>query len=309
MYVKSIPENAEFDYVIVGAGSAGCVLADRLSASGKHQVLQRHGIDVRHHLPGVGENLRDHPNTRLTYECSQPITINDVLRSPWLKMKEGLRFIFKREGLLTICSATAQMNHRSSDKADQPDLVLRLLPLSGKDRYARTPDKGLDPHAGFTFGVTVLQPHSRGICHVQSNDPMQQAAMDPQYLSHEPDAQLFLDGIRVAHNPLLMVVHPSFNVKTVKDLIALAKAQPGVVNFATGGIGSSPHMSMELLKSMARIDMVPIHYKGDGAAVKEQITKLGLEIVGNTPEQYATFLRSENVRWGNMVRQLKLKAD
>ena len=51
----------------------------------------------------------------------------------------------------------------------------------------------------------------------------------------------------VAHNPLLMVVHPSFGVKTVKELIAVAKAQPGVVNFATGGIGSSPHMSMELL--------------------------------------------------------------
>lgn len=185
----------------------------------------------------------------------------------------------------------------------------------------------------------------------------------------------------------------------VKDLIALAKAQPGAVNFATGGIGSSPHMSMELLKSMAKIDMVPIHYKGDGAAVidliggqvpifsasiagllqyvktgklrgvavtgskrsaiapefptiaesglpgfevvtwfgllttagvpaevinrlygelsqslaqaavKEQITKLGLEIVGSLPDQYATFLRSENVKWGNMVRQLKLKAD
>ena len=39
MYVKSIPDNAEFDYVIVGAGSAGCVLADRLTANGKHQVL------------------------------------------------------------------------------------------------------------------------------------------------------------------------------------------------------------------------------------------------------------------------------
>ncbi len=203
----------------------------------------------------------------------------------------------------------------------------------------------------------------------------------------------------VAHNPLLMTVHPSFGVKSVKELIALARAQPGVVNFATGGIGSSPHMSMELLKSMAKIDMVPIHYKGDGAAVieliggqvplfsasiagllqyvksgklrgiavtgakrssiatefptvaesglpgfevvtwfgllttagtpadvinrlygelgksleqpavKEQITKLGLEIVGSAPDQYATFLRSENVKWGNMVRQLKLKAD
>lgn len=203
----------------------------------------------------------------------------------------------------------------------------------------------------------------------------------------------------VSHNPLLMTVHPSFGVKTVKDLIAIAKAQPGVVNFATGGVGSSPHMSMELLKSMAKIDMVPVHYKGDGAAVidllggqvplftasiagllqhvktgklrgiaitgakrstiapefptiaetglpgfevvtwfgllttagtpndvvnrlyselsqslaqpavKDQIAKLGMEIVGSAPDQYAQFLRAENVKWGNMVRQLKLKAD
>lgn len=203
----------------------------------------------------------------------------------------------------------------------------------------------------------------------------------------------------VAHNPLLMVVHPSMNVKTVKDLIAIARAQPGAVNFATGGIGSSPHMSMELLKSMAKIDMVPVHYKGDGAAiidlvggqvslftasiaglvqhvksgklrgiavtggkrsaiapefptiaetglpgyevvtwfgllttagtpadvinkiyndlgqsltqpaVKDQFTKLGLEVVGSSPDNYAQFLRAENTRWGNMVRQLKLKAD
>jgi len=113
-------------------------------------------------------------------------------------LREGLRFAFKREGLLTICSATAQMNYRSSDKVEQPDLVLRLLPLSGRDRYARTPEKGLDPHSGFTFGITVLQPFSRGTCHIKSTDPLQQAAMDPKYLSHEADVQTFLDGMRVA---------------------------------------------------------------------------------------------------------------
>ena len=43
--------------------------------------------------------------------------------------------------------------------------------------------------------------------------------------------------------------------------------------------------------------------------VKEQLTKLGLEIVGSAPDHYAQFLRAENVKWGNMVRQLKLKAD
>ena len=44
-------------------------------------------------------------------------------------------------------------------------------------------------------------------------------------------------------------------------------------------------------------------------AVKDQFTKLGLEVVGSSPDNYAQFLRAENTRWGNMVRQLKLKAD
>ena len=77
----------------------------------------------------------------------------------------------------------------------------------------------------------------------------------------------FVTIVRVAHNPLLMVVHPSMPVKSFKEVIALAKARPGQINFATGGIGSSPHMSMELIKSITKIDMVPIHYKGDGAAI------------------------------------------
>jgi tripartite-type tricarboxylate transporter receptor subunit TctC len=77
----------------------------------------------------------------------------------------------------------------------------------------------------------------------------------------------FVTIVRVAHNPLLMVVHPSMPVKSFKELVALARAKPGQINFATGGIGSSPHMSMELVKSLTKIDMVPVHYKGDGAAI------------------------------------------
>ena len=76
--------------------------------------------------------------------------------------------------------------------------MLRLLPLSGKDRYARTPGYGMDMFPGFTFGVTVLQPRSTGTLHIRSRDPLQQASMDPRYLSHEADAQLFLDGMRLA---------------------------------------------------------------------------------------------------------------
>ena len=184
--------------VVLSAGPLASPQLLELSGIGNSEILQKHGIGVVHHLPGVGENLRDHPNTRLTFECAQAITINDVLRSPWLKFKEGLRFIFKREGLLTICSSTAQANVRSHPEVPQADLVLRLQPLSSEDRYNRTPGGGLDPFPGFTIGVTVLQPRSVGSVHIQSRDPLQQAAMDPKYLSHEADAQLFLDGVRLA---------------------------------------------------------------------------------------------------------------
>lgn len=209
----------------------------------------------------------------------------------------------------------------------------------------------------------------------------------------------FATVVRVVHNPLLMVVNPSVPVRSLNELIALAKARPGQLNFATGGIGSSPHMSMELFKSTVKLDMVPIHYKGDGAAiidiiggqvplltssisallpyvrsgklrgiavtsmkrstvapdfptiaesglpgfevitwfgilvpaatprdiinrlnaeivqsvsqpnVNEQLVKMGFEIVANTPEQYAVFLREENVKWGKVVRDLGLRAE
>jgi len=184
--------------VLLSAGPLVSPKLLELSGIGNSEILQKFGIDVVHHLPGVGENLRDHANLRLTFECAQPITINDVLSNPWLKMKEGLRFIFKRQGLLTICSATAQMNYRAGRGATQPNLVLRLLPLSGKDRYARTPRYGLDPFPGFTLAVAVLQPRSVGTLHLRSRDPLEQASMDPKYLSNESDAELFLEGMRVA---------------------------------------------------------------------------------------------------------------
>jgi hypothetical protein len=89
--------------------------------------------------------------------------------------------------LLTICSATAQVAWRGDPQSRQADLAMLLLPLSGRDRYARTPQYGLDPFPGFTFAFKVLQPRSVGTLHIQSREPLQQAAMDPKYLSHEAD--------------------------------------------------------------------------------------------------------------------------
>ena len=184
--------------VVLAAGPLASPQILELSGIGNSEILRRHGIDVVHHLPGVGENLRDHPSSRISFECARPITINDVLRSPWLRMKEGLRWLFRSEGLLTICSATSQIAWRCDPKSKQADMAMLLLPLSGRDRYARTARYGLDPHPGFTFGLKVLQPRSVGTLHIRSRDPLVQATMDPRYLSHEADVQLFLEGMRFA---------------------------------------------------------------------------------------------------------------
>ena len=79
----------------------------------------------------------------------------------------------------------------------------------------------------------------------------------------------FAAVVRVAHNPLLVAVHPSMPVKSIDDLIALAKARPGLVNFASGGVGSSPHMTLELFKRTVKVDIVPVHYKGETPAIIE----------------------------------------
>jgi tripartite-type tricarboxylate transporter receptor subunit TctC len=69
--------------------------------------------------------------------------------------------------------------------------------------------------------------------------------------------------------PVIMIVHPSVPVRTVKELVALARAQPGALNFASGGPGSSTHLGVELLKYVAKIDLVHIPYKGTGPAVAD----------------------------------------
>ena len=72
----------------------------------------------------------------------------------------------------------------------------------------------------------------------------------------------------VASSPLMLVVHPSLPVKSVKDLIALARSKPGQVVFASSGNGTILHLAAETLKSMAGIDMIHVPYKGSSQAVQ-----------------------------------------
>ena len=76
----------------------------------------------------------------------------------------------------------------------------------------------------------------------------------------------------VADVPTALVVHPSLPVKNVKDLIALARAQPGTINYSTAGRGTVGHLAAELLSSIAKIKLTPIHYKSSGQSLIDVIS-------------------------------------
>ena len=69
--------------------------------------------------------------------------------------------------------------------------------------------------------------------------------------------------------PTVLVVHPSVTARSVKELVALAKARPGDLNYASSGIGSSTHLAGELFKSLAGVDVVRVPYKGGGPAMND----------------------------------------
>jgi tripartite-type tricarboxylate transporter receptor subunit TctC len=89
---------------------------------------------------------------------------------------------------------------------------------------------------------------------------------------------------QVTTQPIAVAVHASLPVKSVQELVAYAKANPGKLSFAHSGTGSGQHMSGELLKKMAGIDIVHIPYKGGGPAVQDLVAgQVPMGVLGSTP--------------------------
>jgi tripartite-type tricarboxylate transporter receptor subunit TctC len=103
-------------------------------------------------------------------------------------------------------------------------------------------------------------------------------------------AKLPYDGLRdfapisrIGTTPNAINVHPSLPVQTLKELVVHAKANPGKISYGHGGVGASPHLTMELFKSLARIDMVHIAYKGASPALADLIGGQIPVMISNVP--------------------------
>lgn len=89
-------------------------------------------------------------------------------------------------------------------------------------------------------------------------------------LSYHP-VRDFVPISKIAVVPMLMTVHPSVPVKNVKEVIAFARARPGQIAFATAGVGTTGHLAGELFKSMARVDILHVAYRGSPQALVETV--------------------------------------
>ena len=96
-------------------------------------------------------------------------------------------------------------------------------------------------------------------------------------------------------SPNIIVVHPSLPVKSVRDLIALAKARPGQLNYGTTGSGGSNHLAGELFKSMAGVDMVRINYKGASQSLADLLGGQ-IQVMFPTPNSASSHVKSGRLK-------------
>jgi tripartite-type tricarboxylate transporter receptor subunit TctC len=185
---------------------------------------------------------------------------------------------------LTALSSVAFAAH-AADVASYPAKPIRLIvpfaPAGSADALART----MQPALSEAFGQTLVIDNRPGASSIIGTDMGAKAPPDGYTLilattTHAVNpsliAKLPFDAIKdfsavslVVSQPNILVVHPSVAAKSVKELVALAKAKPNTLNFASGGNGSSPHLSGELFKIVAGIQITHVPYKSSGPGVTD----------------------------------------
>ena len=179
--------------VLLCAGAVQTPQLLQLSGVGPRSLLAEFGIPLVHELPGVGENLQDHLQARAIFECTRPITTNDDLKSWWRTLAMGLDYVVTRGGAMAVGINQGGIFARVDPGSPTPDVQFHIATLSS-DMAGSSPH----PFSGFTMSVCQLRPESRGFVRIQSADPLQSPAMQPNYLATAHDRHILVAGLRLA---------------------------------------------------------------------------------------------------------------
>ena len=177
--------------VILAGGAINSPQLLMLSGVGPADHLGEHGIKVVADLPGVGQNLQDHLELYVQYECTKPITLYKATK-PWHQVMIGLEWFLNHSGWGASAHLEAGGFIRSRAGVEHPDLQFHFLPSVVWDHGRVMADR----HA-FQAHVGPMRPASVGHLALQSADPRDHPLIQPNYLSTEGDRREMRDAVKL----------------------------------------------------------------------------------------------------------------
>jgi choline dehydrogenase len=213
--------------VILAAGTFGSPQILQLSGIGPAPCLRGLGIEVRHNLPGVGENLQDHWMLRIQHRLQNTVTLSGWMLSPFGRVALGLHYFLARRGPLSAQPTLLAVFARTLPGLDIPDVQIHVSAAS----YAQVGGP-LHPFPGITSSACILRPTSRGHVRVRSAA----AAAPPRILHnflatvHDQEVAVRAVGLvrRIVAQPALQPFHPRElnplpDVQTAEEIIHYAR--------------------------------------------------------------------------------------
>jgi len=183
--------------VIVSSGAFQTPQLLMLSGVGDAAALAKHGIESRHHLPGVGQNLQDHPDFVFGYLSDNP-NFNGLSLGGIPRLMRAIRqYRRERRGPMTSNFAECGGFLKTRPDLDVPDIQLHF-------GMAMADDHGRKRHrsTGFSLHVCQLRPKSRGSVAIGSADPFAPPLIDPNFLGEPEDLETMLAGFKVTRRLL-----------------------------------------------------------------------------------------------------------
>lgn len=180
--------------VILSAGAIGSPQLLQLSGIGPANILKAAGVDVKHDLPGVGDNLQDHLEFNFQYQCKQKITLNGKLNL-LNKLKIGAQWLLTKKGLGATNHFEACGFISSNINIPYPDIQYHFLP--GAMQYD---GKSAFPGHGFQVHVGHNKPKSRGHVNIIKDDIRESPSILFNYLQHDSDILGFRRSVKLTRN-------------------------------------------------------------------------------------------------------------
>ncbi len=202
--------------VILSGGAINSPQMLMLSGIGPADHLRDLGIDVQLDLPGVGQNLQDHPAVALTWVCRAPVAI-DWVQKPWNKLAVGTRWMVDKKGIAASNIWEAGGLIRSNADVAYPNIQYHFGPFGVE--YA---GNDIKLNQAFTLQIDQLRPTSRGEVRLRSADPQDKPSIDLNFFDTEHDRRELVEGVRKMRE---VIAQPVFDAYRGDETSATAGAE------------------------------------------------------------------------------------